>query len=89
MHQVVATDSAFAEMGIRSGTPGRDDNWRNSLPKKVKTLVEPGPQHRRGVPRILSRAKYDNGVSGSRFLERCCADDANAGGGQKDNNAHT
>jgi hypothetical protein len=89
MHQVVATDSAFAEMGIRSGTPGRDDNWRNSLPKKVKTLVEPGPQHRRWVPRIFSRTEDNNGVSRPRFLERCCADDPNARSEQKNNNARS
>jgi hypothetical protein len=89
MHQVVAANSALTEMGISGGATSRNDDGRNSVPKQIKTLVEPGPQHRRWVPRIFSCAKDNNRVSGSRFLERCCADDANAGGGQKNNNAHT
>jgi hypothetical protein len=39
MHQVVATDSTFAEMGIGCGAASRNDDRRDGTPKQIKTLV--------------------------------------------------
>src|ERR1700737_3486248 len=88
MHQVVATDSTLAEMRIGRGPTSRDDNWRNSTPEEIETMIQPGSQHRGWMSGIFSRTEDHNGISGSRLLERCRADDPNACGGQKNSNPY-
>src|SRR4030088_3255282 len=86
MHQVVATDSTLAEMRIGCGPTSRNDNWRNSTPEEIETMIQPGPQHRGWMSGIFSRAEDNYGISGARFLERCRAEDPNARDGQKNSN---
>src|SRR5438270_10767178 len=67
-HQVVMTDSALAELGVRGGPSSGDDKWGKSSPEKFVCVVQSGSKYRRGAAIVLCGARHDDGVSGMKLL---------------------
>src|ERR1022692_3561572 len=77
--QIVASNLAFAVLGIFARAAGGDDDRSQSALKKVVSMVQARAIHRRRMAYVLRRAEHHDGIRGTGLVHPGFAHDLPAG----------
>src|SRR5664280_114653 len=81
--QIVASNLAFAVLGIFARAAGGDDDRSQSALKKVVSMVQARAIHRRRMAHVLRRAEHHDGIGGTGLVDAAFAHDLPTGVQQK------
>ena len=84
MDEVIASDSALAEIRVVGSTACRNHDRRQALCVQIVGMVEARSQNRRRMANVLGCAEDHNGVRGMQLLKARLAHDFEAGGTEKE-----
>ncbi len=68
MHEVIAAHAALAEVRIPGRAAGSNEDRSDAKPEKIKSMIEPGAEHRGRMAGIFGGAEDDDRIRAVHFL---------------------